>query len=305
MKKTFTILLLVWSFAGQAQSFRDMTQKAMSLYKAKKYNEAGQLFDKAFKTKEGSSGQYYNAACAWALTGDKTKAIVYLKKAANKGWKNRDWMAKDKDLKGLHNEKEWKGILTKVQANLDEYEKDFDKPLQKQLEAIFMRDQALRQIYQEMDKKFGRGTPESKYFWSLMRQEDHKNEKEVEEIIKKRGWVGKSLVGGKANMALWLVIQHAPLKTQEKYLPMLRKSVKTGESSGRHLALLEDRILVRNGKPQLYGSQVTTDSKGNNTFDPIKEPEYVNQRRRSIGLGPIEAYAKRFGIEWTIKQKTK
>jgi hypothetical protein len=297
--------LLVWSFAGQAQSSGSLAKKAMSLYKNKKYNEAGLLFDKAFKEKEGSSWQYCRAACAWALTGDKVKAMGYLKTAADKGWKNLDWMNRSKDLKGLRNEKEWKGVLAKVQANLDEYEKDFDKPLQKQLEAIYMRDQALRQIYREMDKKFGIGTPESKYFWNLMRQEDRKNEKEVEEIIKKRGWVGTSVVGGKANMALWLVIQHAPLKTQEKYLPMLRKSVKAGESSGRHLALLEDRILVRNGKPQIYGSQITTNSKGNNIFDPIKEPEYVNQRRRSIGLGPIEAYAKRYGIEWTIKQKNK
>lgn len=275
MKKIFTILLLVWSFTGQAQSFKDMTQKAMSLYKAKKYNEAGLLFDQAFKEKEGASGQYYNAACAWALNGNNSKAITYLQKAADKGWRNHDWMARDKDLKNLHNKKEWKNILTKVQANLNEYEKDFDKPLQKQLEAIYMRDQALRQIYQEIEKKFGRNTPESKYFWNLMAQEDRKNEKEVEEIINKKGWVGKSLVGGKANAALWLVIQHAPLKTQEKYLPMLRESVKKGESRGGHLALLEDRILVRNGKPQIYGSQITTDAKGKNVFDPIKEPEYT------------------------------
>jgi hypothetical protein len=35
--------------------------------------------------------------------------------------------------------------------------------------------------------------------------------------------------------------------------------VKKGESSGGHLALLEDRIQMRNGKPQIYGSQITRD----------------------------------------------
>jgi hypothetical protein len=178
--------------------------------------------------------------------------------------------------------------------------------LKEQLEQIYVRDQMLRQLYRDAEEKFGKESDEMKYFWQLVSEQDSLNEIEVIKIIKEKGWVGKSLVGGQANMTLWLVIQHAPLETQEKYLPLLKKSVLEGESSGSHLALLEDRIQMRNDKPQTYGSQITTDKEtGKQVVYQIWEPEYVNQRRKEVGLGPIEDYVKRWGINWTIEQKEK
>lgn len=105
---------------------------------------------------------------------------------------------------------------------------------------------------------------------------------------------------------LCLLIQHAPLETQEKYLPLLRESVKAGESKGSRLALLEDRILMRNEKPQIYGSQIKRDSPQREIYVyPVKDPEYVNQRRAAIGLGPIEAYIAHCRLKWDIPQKEK
>lgn len=101
-----------------------------------------------------------------------------------------------------------------------------------------------------------------------------------------------------------MVIQHAPIETQEKYLPLLEKSVKSGDSQGNHLALLEDRIQMRNGKPQTYGSQITRDQEsGKQIVYEIIDPEYVNQRRKSVGLGSIEDYVQRWDIDWTVEQK--
>ena len=191
-----------------------------------------------------------------------------------------------------------------MQANLDEYERDFDKPLKEQLETIYIRDQTLRQLYGEAVAKFGRDSDEMNYFMEVMAEQDRINKKEVVDILDTHGWVGMSKVGGKANMALWLVVQHAPLDVQETYLPLLQESVAERESSGRHLAMLEDRILMRRGSPQVYGSQIVTDEEtGKQVMFEIKDPEYVNQRRKAIGLGPIEEYAKQMGVEWTIEQK--
>ena len=261
-------------------------------------------YEKAFNIEEGSASQYYNAACSWALSGDTIQSIKNLKLSADKGWKNLKHIKRDKDLSSLYETEEWSVILKKVQANLDEYEKDFDKPLKEQLEQIYVRDQMLRQLYRDAEDKFGKESDEMNYFWELVSEQDSINELEVINIIEQKGWVGKSLVGGQANMTLWLVIQHAPLETQEEYLPLLKKSVLEGESSGSHLALLEDRIQMRNGKPQIYGSQITTDKEtGEQVVYEVWEPEYVNQRRKEVGLGPIEDYVKRWGIEWTIEQK--
>lgn len=306
MKSILTILICLLTITSQAQTFDELIKNGDKLYDEEKYIESAQEYEKAFNIEEGNASQYYNAACSWALSGDSIESLKNLNLSTDKGWKNLKHIKRDKDLSSLYETEGWTEILEKVQANLDEYEKDFDKLLKEQLEQIYVRDQMLRQLYRDAEEKFGRESDEMKYFWELVAQQDSLNELEVIEIINKKGWVGKSLVGGQANMTLWLVIQHAPLETQELYLPLLKKSVLEGESSGSHLALLEDRIQMRNGKPQTYGSQITTDEEtGEQIVYQVREPEYVNQRRREVGLGPIEDYVKRWGIEWGVEQKVK
>lgn len=64
--------------------------------------------------------------------------------------------------------------------------------------------------------------------------------------------------------------------------------------------MLEDRVRIKEGKPQLYGSQLS----GNPLcFDPIEDEAHVDERRRSIGLEPLADYAKRFGLAYTPKGK--
>lgn len=307
-RHSFVILGVIFgqAMAVQAQSYESLIQEAGKQYEAKQYKLSAELYDKAFKLQSGTALHYYDAACSWALAGDAEKSMNNLKLAGERGWRNLKHLKSDKDLVSLHNMPGWESLLALVQKNLDEYEKDFNKPLKNQLEKIYVRDQTLRQLYQEAENKFGRDSEEMHYFWQLMHEQDSINEQEVIAIIEQHGWAGRSVVGGQANMALWLVIQHAPVETQEKYLPLLRESVKQGESSGNHLALLEDRVLMHRGKPQVYGSQIVTDeTTGKYKVYAIAEPEYVNQRRESVGLGPMEEYVKRWGISWTVPQKRK
>jgi hypothetical protein len=107
------------------------------------------------------------------------------------------------------------------------------------------------------------------------------------------------------NTTLFLVIQHADSLTQVTYLPMLSKAVAKGDAEPQQLALLTDRVLTRQGKKQIYGSQLrTNESTGKYEFFPIEDEPNVNKRRVSIGLGPLEQYAKYFGIDYT-SPKTK
>lgn len=287
-----------------AQSFDHLIELADSLYEVGNYGGSAKNYDQAFKLAEGNATQYYNAACSHALSGNQDQAMSYLSQAADKGWLNASHIQRDQDLVSLRETSGWQEVLDKVQANLGEYEKDFNKPLQEQLEAIYIKDQTLRQLFQPAQEKFGHESAEMDYFRQLVGEQDSINEAEVLAIIDKHGWPGTSEVGGRANIAVWLVIQHAPIETQEKYLPLLKKSVAVGESQGSHLAMLEDRILMRQGKPQVYGSQVLRDEEtGKYKLHEIQDPEYVNQRRRSVGLGPLEENVKRWGIEWTVEQK--
>ncbi len=171
-----------------------------------------------------------------------------------------------------------------------------DTILKRELESIRIKDQALRLLLPEIEIKFGKDSEEMKYFWSLIHKQDSINEAEVIEIIKANGWLGANRVGNMANQSLWLVIQHAALETQEKYLPKLKESVEKGESDGWYLAFLEDRILMRKGEKQVYGSQTQYNTiTGKYHIYQIRDVNSVNERRLEIGLEPIEEYATKNG----------
>ncbi len=182
-------------------------------------------------------------------------------------------------------------------------EQPLDSLLKNQLELIAAEDQTLRLLLPEVGKKFGKGSNEEKYVWSLIHRQDSICLNKTLSILNEHGWIGKSRVGDIANQALWLVIQHAELEIQEKYLPLLKKSVENEESEGWHLAFLEDRILMRKNQMQTYGSQAFWDESIHKMkIYPIDDLKNVNQRRELIGLEPIEEYAKSNGYVFDQKE---
>lgn len=133
-------------------------------------------------------------------------------------------------------------------------------------------------------------------------RQDSINQGIVTGVLEEYGWLGKREVGMMGSQAIFLVVQHAPLPVQEKYLPLMREAVQAGNALGSELALLEDWVLIRNGKKQLYGSQVTRDPASNEThFCPIEDVDSVDQRRATVGLGPLADYARHFGMLWNAE----
>lgn len=135
---------------------------------------------------------------------------------------------------------------------------------------------------------------------------DSLNLSRVSAIIDSAGWLGADVIGQKANQALFLVIQHADAQpeVQAQYLPLMRDAVKEGRANTWELALLEDRVRVNHGQPQIYGSQIGW--KDDKPFiQPIEDEEHVNERRAAVRLEPLEKYAERFGLEWSppVKQE--
>jgi hypothetical protein len=155
------------------------------------------------------------------------------------------------------------------------------------------------EVILERDQKTRKGTDSVAFVHFI----DSTNLVQVESLIAKYGWLGQSFVGARGNQTIFLVIQHADLVTQEKYLPMLQKSVEEGESRPWDLALLQDRILMRQGKKQIYGSQVVFNETGGQEFYPIEDEKNVNIRREKVGLMPLEEYAKHFGIEYKLPKE--
>jgi hypothetical protein len=70
-------------------------------------------------------------------------------------------------------------------------------------------------------------------------------------------------------------------------------------------ATLEDRVLVGEGKPQIYGTQVHfgPETGGRWELYPIVDEEHVDERRTRIGLPPMADYLKLFGLEYRPPKK--
>jgi hypothetical protein len=123
-------------------------------------------------------------------------------------------------------------------------------------------------------------------------KEDHRNQELVISIIEKCGMPTLNEVTQEQMNAIWIGLQHnTDNKYRIKYFPLIEKAVKNGDLSKEQYALMKDRMLMGEGKPQIFGTQI----KNGKLYD-LEKPETVNERRQEMGLEPIEDYLKRFDI---------
>ncbi|WP_162427751.1 DUF6624 domain-containing protein [Pontibacter pudoricolor] len=300
MKKLILCIGMMVCLGGTALA--QTSAEAYARYEAKEYKASAELYDKLLKSGKGSSSDHYNAACSWALAGNKDKAFAHLNKSIEKGWANINHLKSDSDLSSLHTDKRWEPMVKQLQAKVDVIEANYNKPLKAQLEQIFESDQQIRREFLAAREKHGMESAEAQALIQKMMQSDAENQKQVIAIIEKYGWPGKSMVGPHASNAAFLVIQHTPREQKEimgKYLPLLREAVAKGEAAKSQLALMEDRYLMYNDKPQLYGSQVTTNqATKQQELYKVEDEANLDKRRAEMELEPIKDYLKRFGIEY-------
>jgi hypothetical protein len=121
---------------------------------------------------------------------------------------------------------------------------------------------------------------------------DRKNTAWLKGVVDARGWPGKSLVGDDGAHAAWLLVQHADRdrEFQRRCLGLLRDAQHKGEATGQDLAYLTDRLLVADGKKQLYGTQFRKLGDGPMEPNPIEDDANVDRRRKEVGLMPMADY---------------
>src|SRR5262245_22278848 len=61
---------------------------------------------------------------------------------------------------------------------------------------------------------------------------DDVNFRRLEEIVMEHGWPGRQLVGEEASLAALIVLQHANVQQQRRYLSVLRTAVTSGLEPG-------------------------------------------------------------------------
>jgi hypothetical protein len=282
------LLLLISLFLSQPikaqdkQLYSQLVAEASTLYNNKKYAESGKKYNEAFRA-WGNKGQIddrYNAACSWALANEADSAFVQLFKIATSGkYTDLNHITTDSDLNSLHADKRWDEVIAMVRASKEKVEVNLNKPLATILDSVFYYDQNYRQQIGAIEKKYGKDSPELKTHFRLILEKDSINLLIVKKVLDEHGWLGADSIGEKGNTALFLVIQHADIQTQEKYLPMMREAVKKGNANPSSLALLEDRVALRQGKKQIYGSQIGLDLSYNKLTSISSSVTYLNNLR--------------------------
>lgn len=304
----FCLFQLTWSFGQISEPYKAYVIEADSLYTAGNYQLSATRYKAAFDELDGKAypNDRYNAACSYALAEDVENAfyhLFYLAENSKILYRDLNHISTDVDLNILHQDNRWDQLLAIVKGNKQEFEKDLELDIVAILDAVYESDQGLRMQIGKITQEFGNDSEEMEAHWGLIREADSINELKVIKILDERGWLGPKVITDKGNLTLFLVIQHAELATQEKYLPMMREAVSQGNANGANLALLEDRVAMRQGKQQIYGSQVRRDP-GTDTYYvyPVIEPEKVNERRAEVGLGAIETYVFQWSIEWDVEK---
>jgi len=307
---TFLFSLIVTCNAfSQDTEYNAFVTTADSLYRIQNYKESAIEYSKAFKTFgwKGYLVDRYNAACSWALANEVDSALFQLNIIVKKmNYKDYNDIVTDPDLTSLHSDKRWNELLEQIKSNKEKAEANLDKTLVATLDSIFNDDQNGRQQLKEVEAIYGVDSKELKAHWKMISEKDSINLIKVKTILDTRGWLGEDVVGEQGNTTLFLVIQHSDIKTQEHYLPMMRQAVKNGKAKGSSLALLEDRVALRQGRMQIYGSQINRDIKTQSFYvSPLEDPDNVDKRRAEVGLQPLAEYLLNWNLVWDAEQYKK
>lgn len=212
----------------------------------------------------------------------------------------------DDYLASLHNDGRWPALLALVKINKERIAPNLNEPLVAELDSIYTADQKYRLQIDEIEKKYGWKSNEVTAHWKIIKEKDSVNLIKIKSLLDKYGWLGTDVIGEQGNSTLFLVIQHSDIATQEKYLPMMREAVKSGRAKGVALALLEDRVALREGKKQIYGSQIGRDTEPKLYYaSPLEDPDNVDKRRAEVGLQPLAEYVNQWQIKWDVQQYKK
>ena len=162
------------------------------------------------------------------------------------------------------------------------------------LEEVYDNDQAAREWTKGMSSL---SADEIVNYSTEMELADSLNQAIVFGILDKEGW--PSHLSDKANQAIWIVIDHSDLACRSKYLALVKEKAEQGILDKTSYAILNDRVLMEEGKHQIYGTQIKmtatiVDDKITMQLClwPVENPENLDSLRSTVGLSPIEEYLK-------------
>lgn len=122
---------------------------------------------------------------------------------------------------------------------------------------------------------------------------DRENTEWMKGLVDEHGWPKVSEVEPDGAQAAFLLVQHSPdTAFQRRCLDLMTPLVKEGEVNAVNWAYLLDRVLLAEGKKQVFGTQFMVGPDGKPELRPLEDPETVDERRAELGMPPLEEYRK-------------
>ncbi|GGC66910.1 DUF6624 domain-containing protein [Undibacterium terreum] len=162
----------------------------------------------------------------------------------------------------------------------------------------FQRDQAVREPIGRLHQQaYERGEVVDpvliKQLEQTMTDTDRLLQAELDDLVRRCGWPTTTEFGDKAPQYAAMLVQHAELEYQLRYFPLMKAAVDSNELPGRFLATLEDRIRMRQGLPQIYGTQIVggKDKPAELQLWPVEDEDHLDERRAKAGMVPVSICA--------------
>jgi hypothetical protein len=308
MRPTPIAILILLSIHVNAQtaSYKRYIALGDSKYYNNQFDEAAKYYVNALKsdTINYTTFDAFKCACALAHINTIDSSFLILFKLANeRKFHSLEQLSTETALIILHTDTRWQKLITIVKTNQKQRNSNLNRNLAAVFDTIFNTDQQYRSQLITLQKK---GVTDGRKLDNIIKKIDKTdsiNLQKVTALINQHGWLGPAIIGDRGVVAEFLVIQHSPLPIQEKYFPLLQQAAEKGDLRKSDLAILQDRILVRKNKEQIYGSQIAFDNVTKIWFvSPLADPENVDQRRSEVGLPPIGIYVKDWDIKWNVNE---
>jgi hypothetical protein len=174
-----------------------------------------------------------------------------------------------------------------------EIEKVENRDLQIELVKMYINDQYVRsnllvELFDKYDLK-----KEEVIIDSFGVNTDERNRSRLDEIIEEYGFPTKGLVGKDAMDGVFYIIQHSDnVEWQKLQLPNIRRAVERGDMDPQDYGYLYDRVMLRTGRKQFYGTQFINVDTVNKVVDlaETEDLENLDKRRMELGMMPIRMY---------------
>jgi len=160
------------------------------------------------------------------------------------------------------------------------------------------REQALQAKIDEASDQFG--DEQALFELDEQQQKMHvEHMTKLEEVMSSAGWISSKKYGKTACEQALAIMKNAPGERLEQHLDTVLKAAENGEANPSDAAYIHDKVLMYQGKKQLYGTQIAfNEKKGINDVYPIQDEANVDTRRAKVGLGPLADALKKMGIQY-------